>query len=63
MHMTELYGQVIRCNLARPTRIFADGIHNQPGSLLHPWLRRDDAIVWANEAEDLQEADANKIEE
>ena len=26
MHMTELYGQVVKCNLARPTEIFVDGV-------------------------------------
>lgn len=34
MHMTELYRQVVKCNLARPTEIFVDGVQN--------------AAVWAN---------------
>ena len=35
MHMAEFYGQIIRCNLARPTKIITAGVHSEPGIFLH----------------------------
>lgn len=31
VHMSEYWGCVIKCNLARPTRIFTAGVHTKPG--------------------------------
>lgn len=30
MHMNEIFGDIIRCNLARPTRITTAGVHTAP---------------------------------
>jgi peptidyl-prolyl isomerase E (cyclophilin E) len=30
MHLSEVFGQILRCNLARPTRITTSGVHNAP---------------------------------
>lgn len=30
MHMNKIFGQIIRCNMARPTRISTAGVHTAP---------------------------------
>lgn len=34
MHMSQVWGQTIKCNLARPTRITTAGLHTAPGTFL-----------------------------
>ena len=49
MHMSQIWGQTIRCNLARPTRITTAGIHTAPGTIVLPDIF-DKFIVWELEA-------------
>lgn len=67
MHMNEIYGQIIRCNMARPTRITTAGVHSVPiweleAAAGSPLVEDNDGLTSPETREDTAESSSsNKL--